>query len=497
MIAKQIGPNPEHWTKNETKPQEKAVEWIKANIPEDSFIIIDCYPYVDLHAARFEGDTVFPNADWFWKYNYDPEIQEKFGSSWQNVDYILVTHELVKQMDYKNETNQNLRTSFENSKRAILFGPSPTTFIDPENYQSTNGDWAAVYERPSKEFLALSASWDFYKKEYLKNGGQVIDPANGRATSEGQSYALLRAVWMNDRDSFDKIWTWTRSNLQIRGDKLFSWMWEKGTVPDQNSASDADEDIALALVFAYKRWDDPKYLVEGVGVINDIWEREVYEINGRYVLGFSADARRGNGVVMNPSYFPPASYRIFAKVDTTHPWDKLADDTYFWLETIGVNYSPLFLPPNFVYIDETGNISSAKEWFGVDSEIYGFDGFRTLFRVALDGYWFGMPLSSDYLRKVYPFFEKKWNEEKSLFAGYTMVGETALNFPAISTLAGPLAAGSLLKEYETDEWYKEMIEKRYNSENGFWGDRNNYYDQNWAWFATALYSNNLPNLWNI
>jgi len=29
---------------------------------------------------------------------------------------------------------------------------------------------------------------------------------------------------------------------------------------------------------------------------------------------------------------------------------------------------------------------------------------------------------------------------------------------------------------------------------GYWGDKNNYYDQNWAWFATALYTNNLPNL---
>lgn len=29
----------------------------------------------------------------------------------------------------------------------------------------------------------------------------------------------------------------------------------------------------------------------------------------------------------------------------------------------------------------------------------------------------------------------------------------------------------------------------------YWGDKNNYYDQNWVWFSTAFYLDELPALW--
>ena len=41
----------------------------------------------------------------------------------------------------------------------------------------------------------------------------------------------------------------------------------------QNTASDADTDIATALAFAYARWQDPTYLTAARAVISDIWTR--------------------------------------------------------------------------------------------------------------------------------------------------------------------------------------------------------------------------------
>jgi len=84
----------------------------------------------------------------------------------------------------------------------------------------------------------LSALWSFYKRTYIQNGRVVSLDEQGVTTSEGQGYALLRAVWSNDRTAFEAVWDWTKQHLQVRDDKLFAWKW-KGTVLDRNSATDA------------------------------------------------------------------------------------------------------------------------------------------------------------------------------------------------------------------------------------------------------------------
>src|SRR2546427_5131820 len=45
-----------------------------------------------------------------------------------------------------------------------------------------------------------------------------------RSTSEGQAYAMLRAVWVQDREVFDKCHLWARNNLNsgCRSDHLRS-----------------------------------------------------------------------------------------------------------------------------------------------------------------------------------------------------------------------------------------------------------------------------------
>ena len=101
LEAEKVTSTRSHWVWNQTKPQVEAYEWIRNNVDSDAYIVMDCYPYVDLHEARFPGDKVFTNSDWFWKFWYDPEIQEKFGKDWQNVEYLLVTHEMSTEEEAK------------------------------------------------------------------------------------------------------------------------------------------------------------------------------------------------------------------------------------------------------------------------------------------------------------------------------------------------------------------------------------------------------------
>jgi endoglucanase len=73
----------------------------------------------------------------------------------------------------------------------------------------------------------LSATWDAYRERFIQADGRVIDPKRGGATtSEGQSYAMLCAAWMDDRDTFGLVWRWTQDNLRT-ADHLFAYEHER------------------------------------------------------------------------------------------------------------------------------------------------------------------------------------------------------------------------------------------------------------------------------
>ena len=58
----------------------------------------------------------------------------------------------------------------------------------------------------------------------------------------------------------------------MRGDRLLAWKW-KDRVLDRNAATDADQDAALALVLAWRRFGEPRYLDEARGLLRDVWEK--------------------------------------------------------------------------------------------------------------------------------------------------------------------------------------------------------------------------------
>ena len=62
----------------------------------------------------------------------------------------------------------------------------------------------------------LRETWSAYVQRFVQQDGRVVDPkAGGITTSEGQAYALLRAVWMEDRPVFDRVLTWSVEHLSL------------------------------------------------------------------------------------------------------------------------------------------------------------------------------------------------------------------------------------------------------------------------------------------
>jgi endoglucanase len=358
----------------------------------------------------------------------------------------------------------------------------------------------------------LDASWADYRQRFIQADGRVMDPQQAAlTTSEGQSYALLRAVWENDRPTFERVLGWSRNNLQTRGtDKLFSYKWGRSQagqwqVLDKNSASDADSDIALALIFAAKSWPDQNYRQAGLDILNSIWEKSVVTVKNKPYLTAGDWAPAQERPALNPSYLAPYAYRIFAGFDPAHNWGALVDTSYEVIrgcsEATLAGLGGKNLPPNFCGIDkQTGAFTTAQDYPSLNTS-YGYDAFRTYWRVALDYQWYGDQRALDYL-KWSSTPRDNYRQNGSLAAEYDHSGKIISPGEDLAVYAGTLgnfmvadpALAQSLVDTKLLPAYRQIQDNDFARAFSGWGDPHNYYNQNWVWFGLALYSDNLPNL---
>src|SRR5260221_6599527 len=71
---------------------------------------------------------------------------------------------------------------------------------------------------PGRADVDLSSSeWVKYRSRFVTDEGRVLDTGNKEVShTEGQGWAMLFAEAHGDRATFDKVWNWTRDNLQRR-----------------------------------------------------------------------------------------------------------------------------------------------------------------------------------------------------------------------------------------------------------------------------------------
>lgn len=244
------------YTTDQTKSQIVALNWMRKNINPQYVVAIDDYAYIDLHDPNNPSHITFPKSEWYWKLDLDNQIKSQIiDNSSDNIDVIAETPQMGE--DIAGGSLPLLSAALKNSQPVEAF---------------SNANWDVQFWKVRYPKLVLKHSWDSYKSHFILSDGRTIDPSRQNATtSEAQSYTLLRAVWMNDRQQFDKSWQWTKHNLGL-SDGLFSWYY--GPLPngslglkDGGSAADADEDIALALAFASREWHNETYLQESNAVI--------------------------------------------------------------------------------------------------------------------------------------------------------------------------------------------------------------------------------------
>lgn len=371
-------------------------------------------------------------------------------------------------------------------------------------YKNSTKRQVPVVFSPRDELQSL---WIEYKKNYIEpSSNRVIDPENGSiTTSEGESYAMLRAVWLDDKDSFDKSWNWTKQNLQ-RQDHVFSWLYGKrpdgtyGILTNQNgenSAADADTDIAVALVFASGRWNEASYLADARNIIGGIWQNEVVTVNGKpYIVANNLEKNSPATMVINPSYLSPYAYRVFASVDPNHPWSELVDTSYDVLNQSVT--SPLdktasaHIPPDWIFIDKrTGAILPSTRT--ALSSNTSFDALRVPWRVYLDWLWYKEPRAKTLLEKM-TFFSTEWKDRSLLYTNYEHNGTPALQSQTAAFYGGTLGYFLVTDPEAARSIYETKLQVLFSPDSNTWDTKLGYYDENWAWFGIALYNTMLPNL---
>jgi endo-1,4-beta-D-glucanase Y len=329
----------------------------------------------------------------------------------------------------------------------------------------------------------LSESWNSYVKHFMQSDGRVIDhSADGISTSEGQAYAMLRAVWVGDRDHFDKAFMWAVNNLNsgIREDHLWAWKWgkdDKGQwrVLDKAFASDADEDAALALVLASRVWKRPQYADDARAMLRDLWNKGTIEAGGHRYLLAGDTLCQGTVCRINPSYYAPYAYRVFADFDREHNWPALIDTSYHVLNT-GSGFARTGLPPNWVQLDRTtGELMRLPENDGA----FSYDAFRVYWRIELDRVLFHEPRADEYIRQSTQWTFAEWEKHKKLPAVISADGKPLASYESLEMLSALMCA------MHNDAMYKKL-QSTYSQ--GVWADGNKYYLQNWAWFGTAVYT---------
>lgn len=327
----------------------------------------------------------------------------------------------------------------------------------------------------------LSALWSFYKYRYIDEGRVVSHDEDGITTSEGQSYALLRAVWSGDWETFESVWQWTQDHLQVRDDQLFAWKW-KGRVLDINSATDADVDIALALILAAHRFDRSRYQNAAQRILADIWRHDVAQVGDAAYVTAGNWAPPQHDITLHVAYLAPYAYELFAQVDPERPWRKLVASSYrvlHWLyDDLGVTF-----PPDIVYLEKaTGHLKLRRDRNHRES-LGTYDIVPLPWRLAVDAQWFNRderPLR----RRVLEGYRQTWQRHGQLFDKVTTAGRaqsTLEGLPhtatayALATVEDPVFAQTLYDRRMMPLWDKALR-----------GQDTPYYLHNWLWFSHAL-----------
>jgi len=325
---------------------------------------------------------------------------------------------------------------------------------------STSPSWGLTVHSLNVVGTLSPAEWDVYRSRFVEDNGRIIDNANGNIShSEGQGYGLLLALAANDRVTFEKIWTFTFTELLIRDDGLVAWKWDpkaRPRVTDRNNATDGDILIAYALAKAGAAWKEPRYAAAAQKLAKAIGKHAFGRNGGSVFLlpgaeGFN-EGERPDGPVVNLSYWIFEAFPVLASLAPEYEWNRV------WREGV-----------NLLQQATSGRVRLPADWISIQSRMQTkpADGFPPEFgynslRIPLYLLRAGMT-DLEWLRAL----KQRWSAENEGVAVVNVVTGNArerLNDQGYTLLSAALACAldgtpvpEVLKTFEPQLYYPSTL----------------------------------------
>jgi endo-1,4-beta-D-glucanase Y len=293
--------------------------------------------------------------------------------------------------------------------------------------------------------------------------------------SEGIGYGMLIMVYMdnatnNTQSKFDKLWKYYNSYLNNNG--LMNWKISgfSGVASDgRNAATDAEVDVGVALIEAYKQWGDEKYLNDAKALVQKIYQ---YEVNGNGYLkpGDSWDSKK------NPSYFSTAALEVF-KHAGSQDWDRVKNNSFNLLKKCANSTTGL-----------------VPDWCGEDGSAQGFyyyDATRTPWRIGWGYVWFGHSDAKSFCSKIASWITTKTGGKASaIIDGYELDGRDKGNKGLASAFVGAFACAGMV-----DATHQAWLDSTYNQQVALTSKEESYFNTSLRLIYLLLLSGNMPDFW--
>lgn len=350
--------------------------------------------------------------------------------------------------------------------------PNPSSGIDDAWVFSAFNTWKQVPSNPGvKGFYSFCgnqgggyhSAFVWFDQDGLTGG----DP-NNQSVSEGMGYGMLmtaftaRNVDFDSKRRFDMLWQFYKNNRN--GNGVMDWKQRGcgGVNLGNNGATDAELDVAMALIIADCQWpnmtgsdpgsvspsdgsalgDDPhNYRADAQALLNAIRIHETANCGATKVL--KPGDQFGGCNCTNASYFAPGYYRAFAQFDPANAafWTDLANDTYTTLELLDNNTTGLV--PDWGRGDN-GNPGDGgcPDNYVFGGQRYHYDAARTPWRIALDYLWWGTPEAKAYCERLVNWVETLPGNIAHIRDGYFTNG-TRYGTNVNSTFVGPFVLAAM------------------------------------------------------
>ena len=354
--------------------------------------------------------------------------------------------------------------------------------------------------------VVIEKTWIGFKEIFIESDGRIKRVKNSDTVSEGQAYAMLRAVWMNDKVYFDKCYRWTEKNLsrvRDKGDNLLAWIWKDGMVVDWMPAADADIDYALSLIFADIRWTGlspvgvEDYGSKAKAVLSDILEKETFVTpSGRiYIAPWIVDKEEKPDVFpLNPSYYSPAHFRVFYDYTGDGRWTELVDTSYYVLNSLLTEF------------DGQKGVGLVPDWCGVDSldgfhvlqdknSGFGYEALRVPFRIGLDFMWFARIEAKEFLGSFNRFLENQMKLNGKIYCEYDYNGQAIKVYESSAFYSCYYFALKISDSDYANKVFEKIQEFVLRSDGSlYYQNKDEYYSNCLSWLADGYESGCIKNL---